>query len=194
MAVRGGVVADDGFEWVNRAADCRGGVPSEFGKAVARFMAGQSVVVIAEADNGSASQLVGLLPEGSLFARVDCAPVASGEPVPVCEFDAQEAILTNPMVLDDIVYVPTRGQNIWTLPTGSCSGTVPDRLPFYVTETPVDVAPAIVGDIMYLADGRFLYAKNLKTNDDHWEPGKVSGDSAISAAPVKCRRHRVLRR
>lgn len=110
--------------------------------------------------------------------------VASGEPVPVCEFDAQEAILTNPMVVDDIVYVPTRGQNIWTLPAGSCSGTVPDRLPFYVTETPVDVAPAIVGDIMYLADGRFLYAKNLTTNDDHWEPGKVSGDSAISAAPV----------
>lgn len=50
------------------------GVPSEFEDAVARFVAGQSVVVIAEADNGSASQLVRLLPEGSLFARVDCAP------------------------------------------------------------------------------------------------------------------------
>jgi outer membrane protein assembly factor BamB len=70
------------------------------------------------------------------------------------------------------------------LPAGRCDGTVPGRLPFYVTETPVEVAPAIVGDIIYLPDGQYLYSRDLTTNEFLWPPAKVKADSPISAPPV----------
>ena len=62
-----------------------------------------------------------------------------------------------------------------------------DRLPLYATETAVEVAPAIVGDHMYLPAGEFLYSLDLKTNLDYsesWSPSKVHTNSMISAAPV----------
>lgn len=73
------------------------GVPAEFGNAVARLLAGQSAVVIAEADNGSASQLVELLPEEvSLFARVACAPTCkAAESLRIDEFRGGAAVLEN---------------------------------------------------------------------------------------------------
>jgi outer membrane protein assembly factor BamB len=49
------------------------------------------------------------------------------------------------------------------------------------------VALAIVGDIMYIPDGPYLYAKNLADNTDVWAPGDVDANSAISAAPVVTR-------
>lgn len=126
----------------------------------------------------------GLLYAGSQEGILHVLDVSSGIPGPVCEFDALQPILSNPIVVDDIVYVPTRGQNIWTLPAGRCDGTVPGRLPFYVTETPVEVAPAIVGDIIYLPDGQYLYSRDLTTNEFLWPPAKVKADSPISAPPV----------
>ncbi len=34
----------------------------------------------------------------------------------ICEFDAISAIVANPLVVDNVVYVGTMGQNMWTLP------------------------------------------------------------------------------
>lgn len=110
--------------------------------------------------------------------------VSSAAPTLICEYDAGDGIVANPMVVDGVVYVPTQGHNIWTLPAGSCDGPPPGRMPFYVTDTPVDIAPAIVGDVMYLPDGRYLYARNLAENTDHWTPGSVAADRPISTPPV----------
>ncbi|MGH3650361.1 MAG: PQQ-binding-like beta-propeller repeat protein, partial [Acidimicrobiia bacterium] len=126
----------------------------------------------------------GLLYAGTEEGILHVLDVGSDVPALVCQFDALQPILSNPMVVDDIVYVPTRGQNIWTLPAGRCDGIVPGRLPFYVTETPVEVAPAIVGDTIYLPDGLYLYSKDLTTNDFLWPPAKVKADSPISTPPV----------
>lgn len=105
----------------------------------------------------------------------------------ICAFDAQgAAIVVNPLVVDDIVYVPTRGQNIWTLAAGTCQPPGGDRLPFYVTESPIEVAPAIVGDVIYLPSGPFLYARDLSSPafDYVWPPETVRSVLDISAPPV----------
>lgn len=101
-----------------------------------------------------------------------------------CQFDGREAIMINPIVVDSVVYVSTNGQTIWTLPAGACEGVVPDRQAFYVTEAPISVAPAIVGDTIYLPTTRFLYARDLVTSEFVWPADKVTGESSISAAPV----------
>ncbi len=112
----------------------------------------------------------------------------SGEsPVETCTFDAGAPIAVNPIVVDDIVYVATRGQSIWPLVRGQCEDKASGRLPVYATETPVDVAPAIVGEIMYIPEDRFLYAKNLATNEDMWRPDTVTATRPISTAPVVTR-------
>jgi len=111
--------------------------------------------------------------------------VSSNTPEPICEFDAISAIVVNPLVVDDVVYVGTLGQSVWTLPPKSCDGSVANRQFVYAVDAPVTVAPAMVGDIMYLPEGRFLYARNLATNDFLWAPGTVAvAEAPISAPPV----------
>lgn len=108
----------------------------------------------------------------------------TSNPPEACQFEAREAITLNVVVADSVAYVPTNGQTIWALPAGSCEGTVPERQPFYVTEAPIDVAPAIVGDTIYLPSSRFLYARSLETWEFVWPADKVTGESSISAPPV----------
>ena len=101
-----------------------------------------------------------------------------------CSTDLSAPIAANPIVSDGVVYVPTRANTIYAFPAGTCSGTAPDRLPLYVTETPVEVAPAIVGDTMYLPAGRFLYALDLVDYTHRWSPETVAMEAEITAAPV----------
>jgi outer membrane protein assembly factor BamB len=112
--------------------------------------------------------------------------VSSDTPELICEFDAKSAIEVNPVVVDDVVYVGTTGQTVWTLPPGSCdNGSVANRRFSYTVDAPVNVAPAIVGDIMYMPEGRFLYARNLATDEFLWAPGTVAvAEAGISAPPV----------
>jgi outer membrane protein assembly factor BamB len=110
--------------------------------------------------------------------------VTGESPTEKCFADFSSPIAVNPIVVDEIVYVFTQGQSIWPLPKGECAGAVADRLLTYVTEQPVDVAPAIVGDILYIPEDRFLYAKNLATNEDVWSPETVSATRPISTPPV----------
>lgn len=126
----------------------------------------------------------GLVYAGTQDGTLIILDVTGETPELVCTFDARDPIVVNPIVVDDVAYIGTTAHNIWVLPAGRCDGQVTGRLPLYVTETPVDVAPAVVGDIMYIPDGPYLYAKNLDDNTDVWTPGDVDANSAISASPV----------
>lgn len=126
----------------------------------------------------------GILYVGSQSGTLHLIDVTASTPEPVCQFEADEAIMVNPIVVDPIVYVSTNGQTIWTLPVGACQGTVPERQPFYISEAPIAVAPAIVGDIIYLPTDRFLYARDLRTSEFDWPADKVTGEANISAPPV----------
>lgn len=110
--------------------------------------------------------------------------VAGDAPSLVCEFDAVDPIVTNPIVTDEVTYVATMGQSIWPLPTGACDGSVPNRLPAYITDTPVRVGPAVVGDTIYMPGGRYLYSIDLTSGEHLWEPSTVTADSPISTPPV----------
>lgn len=101
-----------------------------------------------------------------------------------CNFFASADIVAGPVVDDGAVYVPTRGNTIFVRPAGACNGSVPGRLPLYGTETPVEVPPAIFGDVMYLPSGQFLYAIDLGDNSHLWAPSTVNLDDVISAPPV----------
>ena len=126
----------------------------------------------------------GILYIGTESNTLHLLDVATDIPSPVCEFDALAPIVTSPIITDEAVYVGTTGQNIWTLPVGACSGVVPNRLPFYVADTPVRVPPAIIGDTMYLPAGRYLYSIHLPTNEHQWPASQVTADSPISTPPV----------
>ncbi|HEX2154529.1 MAG TPA: PQQ-binding-like beta-propeller repeat protein [Acidimicrobiia bacterium] len=109
--------------------------------------------------------------------------VATGTPVcPPVDFGADT--VASPVIADGAVFVPSRGNTVFVLPAGQCSGTVAGRLPLYVTDAPIEVAPAIRGDRMYITSGPFLYSIDLTDNSDAWPPSTVDADSVISAAPV----------
>lgn len=101
-----------------------------------------------------------------------------------CSWDTSAGIVANPIVSDGAAYFPTRGNTIFVRPAGECNGAVPDRLPLYGTETPVEVPPAIRGDRMYLPSGQFLYSIDLRHNQHAWPASTVDAESVISAAPV----------
>lgn len=101
-----------------------------------------------------------------------------------CNWFASAAIVAGPILADEAMYLPTRGNTIYLRPAGACQGSMPDRLPLYGTETAVEVPPAIVGETMYLPSGQFLYAIDLRTNEHLWSPSTVDAGQAITAAPV----------
>ncbi|MGH8910926.1 MAG: PQQ-binding-like beta-propeller repeat protein, partial [Acidimicrobiia bacterium] len=122
--------------------------------------------------------------EDGLLYLIDAA---SGELI--CSKDFGAPIVANPVVVDGVVYVPTEGNQIHVRPAGACEGTVENRLPFYLTEVPVSVAPAIVGDAMYLPSGVFLYKIDLTestpSEDRHlWPASTVTAARTISSSPV----------
>jgi len=144
----------------------------------------------AVADLGPISAALALDENGILYVGTEAGElhlVDMADGSNVCVFNAGDAITVNPIVADGVVYVPTRGFNIHTLPMGACAGSAPNRLPLYITERAVEMAPAIVGDVMYLADGRWLYAIDLRPEResiDVWPPSTVAVGGLITAAPV----------
>ena len=126
----------------------------------------------------------GILYVGTEEGILHLIDVTGDLPEPVCQFDAFDPIVTNPIVTEDAAYVATMGQNIWPIPTGACDGNVPNRLPAYVADTPVRVGPAIVGDTIYMPGGRYLYSIDLTTGEHLWEPSQVTAEAPISTPPV----------
>lgn len=101
----------------------------------------------------------------------------------VCETTLSGGVVVNPIVTDGVAYIGTRGNLIELLPAGECQ--IPsDQLRQFVTETAVTVAPAIVGNVMYLPSGPFLYQIDLETNQHMWAPSTVFADGDIASPPV----------
>lgn len=114
----------------------------------------------------------------------------------VCESSLDAPILVNPVVVDDRAYI-SYGQVIRIVPAGVC----PDQVPVgdvvqYLSETVVDVAPAVVGDLMYVPNAQFLNAvdrvaveQGVSSPEEahHWSVGKVNVDGKIASPPVVTR-------
>lgn len=126
----------------------------------------------------------GILYVGTEAGILHMVDVTGESPTLICEYDAFDAIVTNPIVADGIAYVATMGQNIWPIPAGSCDGSVPNRLPTYVADTPVRVGPAIAGDTMYMPGGRYLYSIDLTSGEHLWPAATVTAERPISTPPV----------
>lgn len=120
---------------------------------------------------------------GTEAGEVHLIQVATGEPVLVCQ--ATGPIVGNVILSGDAMYVPTRTQSIHVLPHVACSGLVPDRFPFpgYPTFNQLQVAPAIVGDRIYIPDGTFLEGKDLVSGEFLWE-SSFGATRPISTPPV----------
>lgn len=103
----------------------------------------------------------------------------------ICRGEFSAGIITAPIVTDGVAYIFTLGNTIYVRPAGTCSDTPVDgRLPLFTVDAPIEVAPAIVGDAMYLPAGRYLYKLDLATNSYIWPGDTVVVDSPISAPPV----------
>lgn len=111
----------------------------------------------------------------------------------VCESILDAPIVVNPVVVDGLAYV-SYGQVIRIIPAGLCVDQVPitDTIQF-LSETVVDVAPAVVGDLMYVPNAQFLNAIDRVAVEEgvaspeevhHWSEGKVHADGKIVSPPV----------
>ncbi len=101
----------------------------------------------------------------------------------ICESTLSGGVVVSPVVADGVAYIGTRGNLIHMLPVGVCE-TPPDQLRQFVTESAVTVAPTIVGEVMYLPSGPFLYQIDLTTNEHMWRPSTVFADGDIASPPV----------
>ena len=103
----------------------------------------------------------------------------------VCRYDAGAPIQIGPVIDQGVVYVPSSEQLIWMFPAGDCDGRVSNRLSPMTMETPNIVPPAVVNGIIYLAEGPYIYAKDLNDNQaDLWMPSTVDANSTITSPPV----------
>jgi outer membrane protein assembly factor BamB/tetratricopeptide (TPR) repeat protein len=108
---------------------------------------------------------------------------SSGEEI--CREEFSAGIITAPIVTDGVAYIFTLGNTVYVRPAGICVETpVEGRLPLFTVDAPIEVAPAIVGDAMYLPAGRYLYKLDLTTNSYIWPGDTVVAASPISAPPV----------
>ncbi|HSJ35784.1 MAG TPA: PQQ-binding-like beta-propeller repeat protein [Acidimicrobiia bacterium] len=103
----------------------------------------------------------------------------------ICRDEFSAGILTAPIVTDGVTYILTLGNTVYVRPAGACTeASVEGRLSFFTVDAPIEVAPAIVGDAMYLPAGRYLYKLDLTSNSYIWPGDTVVADSPISAPPV----------
>jgi outer membrane protein assembly factor BamB/tetratricopeptide (TPR) repeat protein len=103
----------------------------------------------------------------------------------VCREQFSSGIVAAPIVTDDIAYILTLGNTVYVRAAGSCAETpIEGRLPLFTVDAPIEVAPAIVGDAMYLPAGVYLYKLDLTTNSYIWPADTVVAPSPISAPPV----------
>ncbi|HVR78464.1 MAG TPA: PQQ-binding-like beta-propeller repeat protein, partial [Acidimicrobiia bacterium] len=108
-----------------------------------------------------------------------------------CESDLDGSITVNPIVVDDITYISI-GNLIRMLPAGECEVPISEARQF-TSETVVDVAPAVVGNLIYVPNGQWLNAidrakvvEGVSSPEEahHWSPGMVNAGAKISTPPV----------
>ena len=110
---------------------------------------------------------------------------------PHCEATLDGSIRVNPVVTDGRTYIAV-GTVMRVFPAGVCEQLVSETVQ-YLSETVIDVAPAVVGDLMYIPNGIFLNAVDRLAVEEgvsdpldvhHWSPGQVQADGKISSPPV----------
>lgn len=109
-----------------------------------------------------------------------------------CEATKPGPLEVNPVVVDGQVFIVVAG-TVEILPVGVCEVLVSDMRQYLNPDGALEVAPAIVGDIMYLPNGDFLLAidhtmvgEAVSSPDelDHWSAGKVNAGGKIVSPPV----------
>ncbi len=111
----------------------------------------------------------------------------------VCEATLDAPIVVNPVVVDGLAYI-SYGRVIRIVDAGTCpdpvltTGSVQ-----FLSESVVDVAPAVVGDLMYIPNAQFLNAvdrgaveQGVSSPEEahHWSEGKVRAEGKIASPPV----------
>lgn len=111
-----------------------------------------------------------------------------------CESDLDGSISVNPIVVEGIAYISI-GNFIRMFPAGVCNVPITESVQ-YLSETVVDVAPAVVGNLIYVPNGQWLNAIDRTAVEEgvanpeeahHWSPGMVNADAKISTPPVVTR-------
>jgi len=134
----------------------------------------------------------GILYVGDESGRLALLDTATDERL-VCESTLDAPIVVNPVVADGLAYI-SYGRVIRIVDAGTCpdpvlvSGSVQ-----FLSESVVDVAPAVVGNLMYVPNAQFLNAVDRPAVEEgvsspeeahHWSEGKVRADGKISSPPV----------
>jgi outer membrane protein assembly factor BamB len=108
-----------------------------------------------------------------------------------CETTLDGSIRVNPVITDGLAYIAV-GSVMRVLPAGVCEQLVSETVQ-YLSETVIEVAPAVVGDLMYIPNGIFLNAVDRSAVEEgvsdpldvhHWSPGQVHAEGRIASAPV----------
>ncbi len=108
-----------------------------------------------------------------------------------CQASQDAPIVVNPVVVDGEAYI-SAGQIIKILPAGTCEVPVTET-DLHLSETVIDVAPAVAGGLIYLPNGGFLNAidrnvvgTSVSSPEEvhHWSEGKVNADGKIASPPV----------
>jgi outer membrane protein assembly factor BamB/tetratricopeptide (TPR) repeat protein len=103
----------------------------------------------------------------------------------ICHEQFSSGIVAAPIVTGGVAYILTLGNTVYVRPAGTCTETpVANRLPLFTVDSPIEVAPAIVGDSMYLPAGVYLYKLDLAANSYVWPADTVVAPSPISAPPI----------
>lgn len=111
----------------------------------------------------------------------------------LCESALDAPIVVNPVVVDGRAYI-SYGQVIRIIEAGTCVGPVIGTGTVqFLSETVVDVAPAVVGNLMYIPNADFLNAVDRLAVEEgaatpgevhHWSEGKVNAEGKIASPPV----------
>lgn len=108
-----------------------------------------------------------------------------------CQSSLDGVIRVNPIVAEGRAYISV-GSIVRVFPAGVCEVLISDTVQ-YLSESVVDVAPAVVGDIMYIPNGIFLNAIDRTGVEEgvsdpldvhHWSPGQVQANGKIASPPV----------
>ncbi len=110
--------------------------------------------------------------EAGVLWKID-AESGTGE---VCYPGGGVSITSEPVIVDGIIYIPTRdSQSIDAVRAGSCGPA-----PSVTLSAPVESSPAIDGDILYTGNGRYLEAYDLATSQKLWT---FPGDDVLGGLP-----------
>jgi outer membrane protein assembly factor BamB/tetratricopeptide (TPR) repeat protein len=108
-----------------------------------------------------------------------------------CETTFDGSIRVNPVVTDGRAYISV-GTLMKVFPAGVCEQLVSETVQ-YLSETVIEVAPAVIGDLMFVPNGIFLNAIDRPAVEEgvsdpldvhHWSPGHVQADGKIASPPV----------